>query len=195
MVVRTDPVEDAALRRAKVRACVQAQTASPAAHPPWLQMADCTNAQGVPCQGRRSAQAFCFPAHTRASSSAASSPTLGPLHGDAQRPRSAGLSAPQETLVAAAGFFGPEAVAKVTRLTVRKLYQREYHFFDSDGKGRCPAGLHARAVLGPGCYSVQGWASRVRMSSPLIGAALPSHADLRWRGAQARARQEHRMRL
>lgn len=97
--------------------------------------------------------------------------------------------------MAAAGFFGPEAVAKVTRLTVRKLYQREYHFFDSDGKGRCPAGLHARAVLGPGCYSVQGWASRVRMSSPLIGAALPSHADLRWRGAQARARQEHRMRL
>ncbi len=41
--------------------------------------------------------------------------------------------------MAAAGFFGPEAVAKVTRLTVRKLYQREYHFFDSDGKGGWPA--------------------------------------------------------
>ena len=41
----------------------------------------------------------------------------------------------QETLLEAAAFFGPEAVAKCASLTVRKLYQREYHFFSPSGEG------------------------------------------------------------
>ncbi|KAL4860241.1 GABA transporter 1 [Chlorella vulgaris] len=36
------------------------------------------------------------------------------------------------TLVEAARYCGAEAAARVERLTVRKLYQREYHFFDGD---------------------------------------------------------------
>ncbi|KAL4420391.1 hypothetical protein ABPG75_010047 [Micractinium tetrahymenae] len=55
----------------------------------------------------------------------------------------AALRRAKETLVAAAGFFGPEAVAKVSRLTVRKLYQREYHFFDADGKDVADSRRHA----------------------------------------------------
>jgi hypothetical protein len=39
---------------------------------------------------------------------------------------------PQATLVEAARYCGAEAAARVERLTVRKLYQREYHFFDGD---------------------------------------------------------------
>lgn len=41
----------------------------------------------------------------------------------------------QETLLEAAAYFGPEAVAKCASLTVRKLYQREYHFFSPSGEG------------------------------------------------------------
>lgn len=42
---------------------------------------------------------------------------------------------PQETLVEAARFFGPVAVAKCEGLTVRKLYHREFHFFDGENGG------------------------------------------------------------
>ena len=44
-----------------------------------------------------------------------------------------------------ARFFGEEAVAQCERLTVRKLYNREYHFFDGD-KGACVWGVLCAVV-------------------------------------------------
>ena len=86
----------------------------------------------------------------------------------------------------AALFFGSQAAEKVGRLTVRKLYQREYHFFDGDkGEGskrstselaparRAPAGGRVRCcgamAAGPQCMQRAG----VQQSLPAI-ACLPA---------------------
>lgn len=56
----------------------------------------------------------------------------------------------QETLLEAAGYFGAEAVAKCASLTVRKLYQREYHFFSPSGEGGKDVFVRMRLCLSAG---------------------------------------------